>query len=223
MAWFWKSRKPETAASAQGGKLADELAGEDVRSALAGYERFRQQFEADRAFYRKLADRQEPKLLWIGCSDSRVVPDIITSSDPGSLFVVRNIANIVPPAGASDASVGAAIEYALQHLGIDDIVICGHTGCGGVKAMQEGAPAAKGHLHRWIGLAHIPAGLSPLDAVKHNIFLQRDHLLTYKPVRERLQAGRLNIHEWLYDIEHGDILAYDGETKGWRPLTGAAL
>ncbi len=222
MGWFWKSKKPAPAAVPQSGALADELADADVREALAGYRRFRRQFEEDKAFYSKLAGRQEPRLLWIGCSDSRVVPDIITSADPGSLFVVRNIANIVPPAGSGEASVGAAVEYAILHLGIDDIVICGHTGCGGVEAMQEGVPGEESHLHRWVGLASIPAGLTPLDAVKHNILAQRDNLLTYAPVRERVETRALNIHEWLYDMEHGELLAYDGETGGWRPLSEAA-
>ena len=149
------------------------------------------------------------------------MPDLITGSDPGSLFVVRNIANIVPPAGKGDVSVGAAVEFAVLHLGIDDIVICGHTGCGGVKAMQEGVPGRETHLHRWISAAAIPAELSPMDAVKHNILAQRDNLLTYPLVRERVSAGQINLHEWLYDMETGEILAYDGASESWRSLSEA--
>jgi carbonic anhydrase len=214
MSWFWKSKTPAAASSAHEAKLADE----DVRGAVEGYRRFRQQFAADRAFYRKLAEHQEPNLLWIGCSDSRVVPDIITGADPGSLFAVRNIANMVPPAGSADASVGAAIEYAVLHLGIDDIVICGHTGCGGVKAMQSGVSEAESHLHRWLSMGRIPPGLSGLDAVKHNILAQRDNLLSYPTVRDRMASATLNVHEWLYDMESGEILAYDGESQHWRSL-----
>lgn len=214
MNWFWKSKRPTTHAA----KLADE----DVRGALEGFRRFRQQFAADRAFYQKLAASQQPNLLWIGCSDSRVVPDTITSSDPGSLFVVRNIANIVPPAGSADTSVAAAVEYAVLHLGIDDIVICGHTGCGGVKAMQEGIPGQETHLHRWVEFGSVAKGLSPLDAVKQNILAQRGNLLTYAVVRERAATGALTIHEWLYDMDHGDLLAYDGDSESWRSLSDTA-
>jgi carbonic anhydrase len=213
MSWFWKSKKSPARSD-----LTAKLADEDVRGAVEGYRRFRQQFAADRAFYQDLARQQKPNLLWIGCSDSRVVPDTITGSGPGSLFVVRNIANIVPPSGAGDGSVGAAIEYAVLHLGVDDIVICGHTGCGGVKAMQDGVPASEAHLHRWVKFGAIPPGLSLADAVKVNILAQRDNLLTYAVVRERLASASLNIHEWLYDMEHGDILAYDGESESWRNL-----
>jgi carbonic anhydrase len=210
---FWRSSKP--AASTD---LSAKLADEDVRDAVDGVRRFRRQFTADRVFYNKLAGSQKPRLLWIGCSDSRVVPDTITSSDPGSLFVVRNIANLVPPAGSGDDSVGAAIEYALLHLGVDDIVICGHTGCGGVKAMQDGLPGPETHLHRWVKRGALPAGLSHLDAVKRNVLGQRNNLLTYAAVRERAAKGSLNIHEWLYDMESGDILAFDAETEEWRSL-----
>jgi len=210
---FWRSSKP--AASTD---LSAKLADEDVRDAVDGVRRFRRQFAADRVFYNKLAGSQKPRLLWIGCSDSRVVPDTITSSDPGSLFVVRNIANLVPPAGSGDDSVGAAIEYALLHLGVDDIVICGHTGCGGVKAMQDGLPGPETHLHRWVKRGALPAGLSHLDAVKRNVLAQRNNLLTYAAVRERAAKDSLNIHEWLYDMESGDILAFDAETEEWRSL-----
>jgi carbonic anhydrase len=103
----------------------------DIKDAIEGHERFRQQFERDRAFYKSLAQKQQkPRLLWIGCADSRVVPAQITSADPGELFEIRNVANVVPPADAADDAVGAAIEYGVGHLGIDDIVVCGHTHCG---------------------------------------------------------------------------------------------
>jgi carbonic anhydrase len=113
----------------------------DIKDAVEGYRRFRQRVERDKAFYAGLAKaKQKPKLLWIGCCDSRVVPAQITSADPGELFEIRNIANCVPPSGSGDDSVGAAIEYALGHLWIDDIIVCGHTGCGGLQALLEPIP-----------------------------------------------------------------------------------
>ena len=124
----------------------------DIKDAMEGHERFRAQFEKDRAFYQSLAvAKQKPRLLWIGCADSRVVPAQITSADPGELFEVRNIANVVPPANACDDAVGAAIEYGVGHLGIDDIVVCGHTGCGGIAALLEPIPPDReAHLGRWV-------------------------------------------------------------------------
>ena len=124
----------------------------DIKDAMEGHQRFRQQFEQDRSFYQSLATKkQKPRLLWIGCADSRVVPATITSSDPGELFEIRNIANVVPPAHADDDSVGAAIEYGVGHLGIDDIVVCGHTGCGGIAALLEPIPPdSEAHLGRWV-------------------------------------------------------------------------
>ena len=126
----------------------------DIKDAIEGYERFRPQFERDRAFFKASpTKKQKPRLLWIGCSDSRVVPAQITSADPGELFEVRNIANCVPPADADDDAVGAAIEYALGHLGIDDIVVCGHTGCGGIAGAAEPIPPARG-ASRALGRVH---------------------------------------------------------------------
>ena len=175
----------------------------DIRETVAGHARFRQQFERDAAFYRDLATRkQKPRLLWIGCSDSRVVPAQITAADPGELFEIRNIANVVPPAQADDDSVGAAIEYAIVHLGIDDIVVCGHTGCGGIQAMLDGfEPSEDSHLGRWIDftrpahrlveVAHVAQSERLLDTIKAHVLFQIDNLLTYERVRKASRPARL--------------------------------
>jgi carbonic anhydrase len=206
----------------------------DLADALEGYERFRQQFERDQAFFKGLAARkQKPRLLWIGCSDSRVVPAQITSADPGELFEIRNIANAVPPSGTTDDSVGAAIEYAVGHLGIDDIVVCGHTGCGGLQALLQGEiPAHEPHLARWLDntrLAHRLVAAQGVDAAEHmaalvraHVQFQIDNLLTYPLVRARVDAGQLGLHGWIYVMEQGELLAYDAGSGDWREL-GAAL
>jgi carbonic anhydrase len=205
----------------------------DLEDALQGYERFRRQFERDKSFYKGLATRkQKPRLLWIGCSDSRVVPAQITSADPGELFEVRNIANTVPPAGSGDVSVGAAVEYAVNHLGIDDIVVCGHTGCGGVEALLNGEiPGHETHLANWIEHTRIAhrlvgaqgvAAAGRLDAaVRAHVQFQLDNLLTYPMVRERHAAGTLGLHGWLYVMELGELLAYDPASGEWRGLADA--
>lgn len=203
----------------------------DIADAIAGYRTFQKSFAEDRAFFQTLATaKQKPRLLWIGCSDSRVVPAQIVNADPGELFEVRNIANTVPPSGTRDTSVGAAIEYALVHLGVDDIVVCGHTGCGGVAALAGGAslPASEPHLADWVdrtrpahalvSAARVPAEERDLATVKAHLQFQIDNLETYAIVRERMAAGKLGVHAWLYDMEHGQLLAYDRESGAWQPL-----
>ena len=203
----------------------------DIKDAIEGHERFRAVFERDRSFYQGLAQRkQKPRLLWIGCSDSRVVPADITGADPGELFEIRNIANSVPPAGHGDISVGAAVAYALEHLGIDDIVVCGHTNCGGVAALAQGEmTGADPHLSRWIDLtrpahrlmraARVPEAERPLETIKAHVQFQIDNLKTYPIVAARLAQGQLGLHGWLYVMETGEILAYDPEHGDWRPLS----
>ena len=205
----------------------------DIEDAKQGYERFRREFDRDKAFFKGLATKkQKPRLLWIGCCDSRVVPAQITSADPGELFEIRNIANTVPPAGSDDDSVGAAIEYALDHLGIDDIVVCGHTGCGGIQALAEPIPpGTEAHLGRWVEYtrkahdlvraAHVPAAERSIETIKAHIHFQLDNLLTYPLVSAGVAAGKVSIHGWLYDMEKGEILAYDPETGDWKGLLEA--
>src|SRR5262245_58741666 len=202
----------------------------DIKDAIEGYERFRIEFERDRAFFKSLATRkQKPRLLWIGCCDSRVIPSQITSADPGELFEVRNIANCVPPAGAEDDAVGAAIEYALGHLGIDDIVVCGHSGCGGIQALAGPIlPERDAQLGRWVeytrpahdlvAAARIPDQEKIPATIRAHVQFQLDNLMTYGLVAKGVREGRVNIHGWLYDMEHGEIQAYDPATGAWRGL-----
>lgn len=200
----------------------------DIQDALEGHARFRAEFERDKAFYQSLATRaQKPRLLWIGCSDSRVMPAQITSADPGELFEIRNIAATVPPAHAEDDSVGAAIEYALGHLGIDDIVVCGHTGCGGLGALLEPIPPGQeAHLGRWVEYTRPAHDLvraarvadRPLAILAAHVQFQLDNLMTYETVRAGVLANRVAIHGWVYDMEAGEIFAYDAKSGEWRGL-----
>ena len=206
---------------------------DDVAEMAAGHRRFKTEREADRDFLAALAEgKQQPKMLWIGCADSRVDPAEILGTGLGALFVIRNIANVVPPAGSGDDSVGAAIEYCLDHLGVDDIVVCGHTGCGGIAAASRAVPPSEVHLDRWIDHARASARLiraagvpedERLEAmVKANVLFQRDNLMTYPSVRRALGEGRLRLHAWLYDMRSADMLGYEVSSGDWRTLAALA-
>ena len=196
---------------------------------LMGHRKFKEVFSEEEDLFLRLAkEGQNPHVLWIGCSDSRVMPERITGADPGELFVMRNVANIVPPAGTSDNAVGAVIEYAVLHLQVPHIVICGHTECGGIKALE--GPVNKRrepHVARWIEMARparaqvealgLPEEARYLETIKRNVLLQWRNLQTYGCVRNVEKAGELKIHGWIYDLHTGELMAYD-ELGQWRPL-----
>jgi len=194
---------------------------------ISGHRRFREKFDSEHEVFERLAEEgQNPKVLWIGCSDSRVVPELITGADPGELFDVRNIANIVPPAPTIASATGAAIEYAVLHLEVTHIVVCGHTECGGIKAL-EAPPSAdtEPHIASWIALAQparervlssgIPEAEHYLETIKTNVLMQCDNLRTYPCVADRERSGQLSVHPWLYDLHTGQILAYDETAALW--------
>jgi carbonic anhydrase len=197
---------------------------------LTGHRRFKERFEDDRERFVRLAEEgQQPQVLWIGCSDSRVIPEQITGAEPGQLFVMRNIANVVPPFGTGDMAVGAVIEYAILHLRVPDVVICGHTQCGGIKTLEGHIDLAREpHIARWVELARpahtqveasgVPEEMRHLETIKANVLLQRENLRTYDCVREAIGAGHLTLHGWLYDLHSGDLLAYDDESAQWGTL-----
>ncbi len=206
---------------------------DDVAEMAAGHRRFKAAREADHEFLTALAEgKQQPKMLWIGCADSRVDPAEILGTGLGDLFVIRNIANLVPRSGSGDDSVGAAIEYCLDHLGVDDIVVCGHTGCAGVAVASNPVPASERHLDRWVDPARASARLiaaagvpddQRLDAmVRANVLFQRDNLLTYPSVGRALADGRLRLHAWLYDMRSADMLGYDATSGDWLTLAELA-
>jgi len=201
------------------------------QSLLAGHDQFRRKWLAGgREFLQRLAaDGQSPDALYIGCSDSRVVPELLTASAPGRLFVVRNIANVVPPLSHADASVGAALEYALGVLEVPNIIICGHYGCGGVKAMVDGGGGIAQHpsLFEWlqgvapaVGRAHAEghSGEELLRrAVEENVTQQLQNLFTFRLVADRVREGRLALHGWIYDMHTLALTVYDPGTDRFHP------
>jgi carbonic anhydrase len=199
---------------------------------LSGHRRFiERKFAGEKEVFRKLAEEgQNPKVLWIGCSDSRVIPEQITGAEAGELFTMRLIANVVPPKDAGSDASGAVIEYAVRHLGVPHIVICGHTDCGGIKALEADIDsAAEPHIWRWIEWARpargrveessVPEGERLLETIKANVLLQLENLHSYDCVAEGMESGTLSTHAWLYDLADGNLLAYDEAGGAWRALS----
>ncbi|PVE08137.1 carbonic anhydrase [Streptomyces scopuliridis] len=173
--------------------------------------------------FRDLAAGQTPQALFITCSDSRVIPSLITGARPGELFELRTAGNIVPRYDADRPSgETATIEYALRVLDVRDLVVCGHSHCGAVGAMVRGedlsaVPAVRG----WLGLgaSELPSGHGLAHAVQHHAAAQLDTLRGYPAVRERLAEGRLSLHAWYYEVDTGAISVHRPELGGeFRPL-----
>ena len=184
---------------------------------LAGNRRFVQgEFANNREYYYKVSLEQHPTLLWIGCSDSRVSPSIITDSRPGEIFVHRNIANIV---AFNDGNLLAVLEYAIKHLKIPDIIVCGHYGCGGIQALDTGIEDP--FITNWLLISqgalntvNKTVGLSPIERhrrlVEENIRLQLKHLSLISIVRNaRQDNGMPHLHGWVYDLDNGEISAVE--------------
>lgn len=180
--------------------------------------------------FSRLALGQKPDTLLIACSDSRVAPNVFASSDPGDMFVIRNVGNIIPEARGNDVSgdnaEAAAIEFALNNLPVRDIVVCGHSECGAMFSLCQGREHVKPtYLREW--LKHGDGALKELDAgvtldpslPKHNqlsqlnVLHQLEHIRSYKAVAERIKQGTLGLHGWFFDIAHAEVFAYDEKQK----------
>lgn len=174
--------------------------------------------------FAQLALGQAPDSLFIACSDSRVVPNLFASTDPGDLFVIRNVGNLIPCAGrdghsTADESEAAAIEFALGTLKVTDIIVCGHSDCGAMQALIEGrenvkAPNLRGWLrHGEPSLARlgkdVPDRASRLSQL--NVLQQIENLRSYPIVRERLDAGKLHLHAWWFELTNADVYAFAEE------------
>jgi carbonic anhydrase len=199
---------------------------------LHGHREFHKEYVADeRVFLQRLASTgQSPDALYIGCSDSRVVPELLTNSAPGSLFVVRNIANLVPTFENPDSSVGAAIEYAVGNLKVSHIIVCGHYGCGGVKAALDGLDKIKElpSLFEWLGdVKTVAENIDPnLDpemrwrlAVEDSVLFQMGNLLTFPAVVAALANKKLELHGWVYDLHTCGLSVYDVQEDAFIPAS----
>lgn len=190
-----------------------------------------QAFTAQRSLFRHLVDDgQRPTTLFIGCSDSRLVPHLLTGAGPGELFLVRNVGAFVPPHDQSQGFHGtaAAIEYGVLSLQVQRIVVCGHSHCGAVRALYDGAPAAAQHLQQWLALgreAVLPVAEPGPEVLRRTeqraVVLQLERLMDYPMVRERVAAGTLTLHGWYYVIEDCEVHVFDVHQGGFVPASRA--
>ncbi|MEY3090983.1 MAG: hypothetical protein RL113_1299 [Pseudomonadota bacterium] len=201
-----------------------------------GHQAFKEvKFKKNQERFEKLVkEGQNPKALFIGCSDSRVMPALITGSKPGDLFIVRNIGNFVAPfqPDADYHATASAIEYAVSILGVSDIIVCGHSDCGAIASLFQTIEATEENIHtvKWLELgeeAKKVALLAYKDAPKHellryteqiSVVYQLDNLLTYPAVKRRVDEGKLFLHGWHYEIGTGNIRYYDDETYEFKAL-----
>lgn len=188
-------------------------------------------FPTQRSLFRHLVDDgQHPTTLFIGCSDSRLVPYLLTGAGPGELFLVRNVGAFVPPYDQSFGFHGtaAAIEFAVLNLNVVRIVVCGHSHCGAIRALYHDVPAQAQNLQRWLDLgrdARLPVAEPGPEALRRTeqraIVLQLERLMDYPMVRERVERRALTLHGWHYVIEDGEVHVFDIAAGGFVPASQA--
>ena len=181
--------------------------------------------------FERLKSGQTPDALFITCSDSRVNPNLITQTEPGQLFIIRNAGNIIPPYGAANGGEGATVEYAVFALGIKDIIVCGHSYCGAIKGLihpeqLEGMPS----VSRWLRHAEATRLIMQekypemrdetleTQTARENVLIQIENLQTHPSVASRLAQGRLKLHGWMYHFETGEVFAYDPAMRRFVPV-----
>ena len=202
-----------------------------MRKLLKGLHKFQSSyFPENQGIFEQLAEGQKPRVLFITCSDSRIVPHLITQSGVGELFVIRNAGNLVPPFGAANGGEGAAIEYAIHVLGIEQVIICGHSNCGAMKGLLnlEKLRTEMPLVYEWLQHAESTRRLihenyadkkgDELLAITmaENVVSQIENLKTYPVIRSKLHQNKMSIYGWIYDIETGEVLAYDAVTDDFE-------
>ena len=193
-----------------------------VNRLIAGYRTFHQKyFVEDTELFQQLKQGQSPKTLVITCSDSRVSPVTLTGASPGEMFVVRNVANLVPPYQPNPDSlhgVSAALEFAVCHLQVEHIIVMGHSGCGGIKALREGIGAPEGQdfsfIAPWVRIAENAKCDSQHECEKAAIKVSMQNLESFPWIAERISQGSLAIHGWYFRLDDGKLLALDGDEFG---------
>lgn len=180
--------------------------------------------EESRSLFAKLALGQKPDTLFIACSDSRVVPNLFASTNPGDLFVLRNIGNLVPPASSSnhDNSASAVLEFSVLSLNVSDIIVCGHSECGAMQTLAQGVdiPCCP-HVASWLKFGEesvkkvrkgfmINPSLAEHNQISQvNVLQQMEHIKSYAFIRDRIEKKQLRVHGWWFDIAQADVYCYE--------------
>jgi carbonic anhydrase len=203
-----------------------------MQKLIEGFHHFQSSvFSSRRELFDRLSKGQSPETLFITCSDSRISPNLITQTEPGELFIMRNAGNLVPAYGASSGGEAATVEFAVAGLGVRDIIVCGHSLCGAMKGLLDPAivsemPAVAG----WLGHAestrrvvrenykHLEGPQLLSACVQENVLAQVENLRTHPAVAARLARGELNVHAWVYKIETGGVFAFDPSSAQFTPL-----
>lgn len=193
-----------------------------MQKLVEGIHRFQADYFApNRQLFERLARKQEPEVLFITCSDSRINPNLLTQTEPGELFIMRNAGNIVPTPNSGGEGEEATLEFAVGGLGVKDIVVCGHSHCGAMKALLD--PSQTSNLPamtRWLRHAestrriieenyqHLEGPARVMATVEENVLVQLEHVRTHPTVAARLGRGQLRLHGWVYKIETGEVFAF---------------
>lgn len=201
---------------------------------LKGHQKFKEiKFKKNKDLYLKLVkEGQHPGTLFIGCSDSRVIPGLITGSKPGELFTIQNVGNFVAPYKPDEDyhSTASAIEYAVSVLKVDDIIVCGHSHCGAIKSLYKDLDKEVDlvHTNKWLELGNEAKKVAQLvggseeekliNTEKLSAMFQLENLLTYPAVKRRVDEGTLHLHVWYYKIETGEIEYYDDIKGSFIPM-----
>jgi len=210
-----------------------ESADEALKHIVDGFLHFHHDvFPQQEELFKKLATAQRPRAMFITCADSRIVPELITQSSPGDLFVTRNVGNVVPPYGQMNGGVSTALEYAILALGVQHVIVCGHSDCGAMRAVLnpdslEKMPTVKAWLrHSEVAKVVVQDNCSCANEAEsmkvlteENVIAQLQHLRTHPSVASKMAAGQLFIHGWIYNIETSEIKAYDAVQDCFLPLS----
>lgn len=209
---------------------------QDIERFIDGFQRFQKQyFEARPELYQDLKAGQHPSTLLIGCCDSRVDPALLLGCDPGDIFTIRNVANLVPPCGGSNGrqGVSAALQFAVTVLKVQRVIVLGHSGCGGIRAlMEERFPSAADtdFIGRWMTIAdaaksRVQSRLLGAGQAEQNracelaaILVSLKNLESFPWLAERMQRDGLSLHGWYFDMEEGALLAYSPRADAFLPL-----
>ncbi len=196
-----------------------------MKNVLKGLVKFQKEvFSKKKGLFSSLAKHQSPSVLFVTCSDSRIDPSLLTQTDPGDLFIIRNAGNLIPTYGAAIGGSTATLEYGVSDLQVKDIIVCGHTDCGAMKALLhpenlEPLPAVKAWLqHAQTTMRIVKDHCSHLEGdelfastIKENVVVQLNHLKTHPSVATRLRKGDLRLHGWVYSIGTGEVWVYDAK------------